>query len=72
LLGSGVFLIMDAFRVKVISANDADIFQARMNGFLESLPEDAIIVDIKYTTAFSGTVALYSAMVQYKTVESWG
>lgn len=62
---------MDAFRVKIISANDGDIFQERMNRFLESLPEDTIIIDIKYTTAFSDSTSLFSAMVQYKTVESW-
>lgn len=56
---------------KLISSNSLDLFEERINEFTRALPQDAVIVNINFsTTAFSSTVE-YSALVQYKQTESW-
>lgn len=58
-------------RFKLISAADPDMFQDRLNRFVESLPPDAMIVDIKFSTSTSGAQTMYAALVHYKSVEEW-
>jgi hypothetical protein len=36
---------MQGVRFKVITGNDPDIFQERLNRFVESLPEDVVLVE---------------------------
>ncbi|WP_337868660.1 hypothetical protein [Meiothermus sp.] len=62
---------MQGMRLKLIAAADPDMFQDRLNRFIESLPEEALIVDIKFSTAISGSQTTYAALVQYKAVEEW-
>jgi hypothetical protein len=62
---------MQGVHLKVIAAADPDIFQERLNRFIESLPNEALIVEIRYSTASNGSHTNYSALLQYKTVEEW-
>jgi hypothetical protein len=57
--------------LKLISASDPDVFQERLNRFVEGLPEEALLLDIKFSTATAGSQTTYSALVQYKAVEEW-
>lgn len=57
--------------LKLISASDPDVFQERLNRFVEGLPEEALLLDIKFSTATTGSQTTYSALVQYKAVEEW-
>ncbi|RDI95235.1 hypothetical protein DV704_07955 [Meiothermus sp. QL-1] len=62
---------MQGVHLKLIAAADPDVFQERLNRFIQSLPEEALLVDIKFSTSQSGNQTTYAALVQYKTVESW-
>ncbi len=62
---------MQGMRVKLIAAADPDMFQDRLNRFIESLPEEALVVDIKFSTTNSTSQTTYAALVQYKSVEEW-
>lgn len=62
---------MQGIRFKLIAAADPDMFQDRLNRFVDSLPQDALIVDIKFSTSTSGTQTMYAALVHYKSVEEW-
>jgi hypothetical protein len=61
---------MQGVRFKVITGNDPDIFQERLNRFVESLPEDVVLVEVKFAVA-EGSSPLFAALVQYKEVEAW-
>ncbi len=62
---------MQGMRVKLIAATDPDVFQDRLNRFIEGLSEETLIVDIKFSTAQAGSQTTYAALVQYKAVEAW-
>lgn len=62
---------MEGLHLKLISANDPDIFQERINRFVHGLPQDALVVDIEFSTTPSGAQTQYSALIQYKAVEEW-
>ena len=58
-------------KCKLVSANDYDLFERRLNDFLASLTSDEVIVDISFATAaLSGSVE-YSALVHYRHTEGW-
>ncbi|ADW21096.1 MULTISPECIES: hypothetical protein [Thermus] len=61
---------MQGVRFKVITANDPDIFQERLNRFVEELPEDVVLVEVKFSVA-EGSSPLFAALVHYKEVEAW-
>lgn len=62
---------MGGVRFRVITANDPDIFQERLNRFVAELAEDTVLVDVKFAANAQGGQATYTALVQYKTVEAW-
>jgi len=62
---------MQGMRLKLIAAADPDVFQERLDRFIEGLPEETIIVDIKFSTSTTASQTLYAALVQYKQVEAW-
>jgi hypothetical protein len=62
---------MQGLHLKLITANDSDMFQDRLNSFVEKLSDDAMIIDIKFATTTSGSQVTYSALVQYKSIEEW-
>ena len=56
---------------RLVTANDASLFQERLDRALESLPDDATIVEIGFdTTADHGTLH-YSALIRLQRTESW-
>lgn len=61
---------MQGVRFKVITANDPDILQERLNRFVDDLPENTVLVDIKFSVAH-GPPPLFAALVYYKEVEAW-
>ncbi|MFZ8812348.1 MAG: hypothetical protein ACO2OU_00375 [Thermus aquaticus] len=61
---------MQGVRFRVITGNDPDIFQERLNRFAESLPEDVVLVEVKFAVA-DGPSPLFAALVHYKEVEAW-
>jgi hypothetical protein len=59
-------------KFKLISSNNFDLFEERLNEFVEDLPTDSTIVDIKFATAALHTTVEYSALVHYQRAENWG
>ncbi|MCX8088626.1 MAG: hypothetical protein ACK40N_08360 [Meiothermus ruber] len=62
---------MHEVQFKLIAATDPDIFQERLNRFVENLPQEALLVDVKFSTSQTGSQTTYAALVQYKSVEAW-
>ena len=58
-------------KLKLITASDIDLFEERLNKFLQGLKKDEIIVDIKYATAALGNSIEHSALIHYQLTESW-
>ncbi len=62
---------MSVPQFKVITSNSLELFEERLNDFVDQMNRDDIIVDVKFaTTALSSTVE-FSALIQYQTTESW-
>lgn len=62
---------MQGVRFKVITANDPDVFQERLDRFVQGLPEEVVLVEVKFSVA-EGSPPLFAALVQYKEVQAWG
>lgn len=60
-----------AAKCKLISSNDFDLFEERLNAFLATLTNDEVVVDIGFATAALANSVEYSALVQYRQTESW-
>jgi hypothetical protein len=58
-------------KFKLISSNNFDLFEERLNEFVESLPTGNMIVEVKFATAALHTTVEYSALVHQQT-EAWG
>lgn len=58
-------------KFKLISSNNMDLFEERLNRFISSLGVDDIIVDVKFSTTAAGQSIEYSALVHYQRTESW-
>ncbi|MCS6867952.1 MAG: hypothetical protein NZ846_07785 [Thermus sp.] len=61
---------MEGVRFKLITGNDPDIFQERLNRFVQDLPENVVLVEVKFSVA-EGPSPLFAALLQYKEVEAW-
>jgi hypothetical protein len=59
-------------KFKLISSNNFDLFEERLNEFVESLPTGNMVVDIKFATAALHTTVEYTALVQHQQAEAWG
>ncbi len=62
---------MKEVHFRLVTGTDPDLFQERLNRAVADLPDDTIIVDVLFSTAHSGRVAEYSALIYYKEVEPW-
>ena len=62
---------MKEVHFRLITGTDPDLFQERLNQTVADLPDDALIVDVLFSTAHSGRVTEYSALLYYKEVEPW-
>ena len=58
-------------KFKLISSTSIDTFEERLNRFVLSIGVDDVIVDIKFSTAPSGTSTEFSALVHYQQTEGW-
>lgn len=58
-------------KFKLVSSTSIDTFEERLNRFVLSLGIDDVLVDIKFSTALSGTNVEYSALVHYQQTEGW-
>lgn len=58
-------------KFKLISSNNFDLFEERLNEFVESLPTE-VILEVKFATTALNTTVEYSALVQYQQAGSWG
>lgn len=60
---------MKGVQFRILTAQDPDLLQERLNRFVEELPEEAILVEVRFS--IGGTPPVYAALVQYKEVEPW-
>ncbi len=58
-------------RFKLISSNNFELFEERLNEFIASLDRDDVIVDVKFSTAALSSTVEFSALVHYHRTESW-
>jgi len=58
-------------RFKLISSNNFELFEERLNEFIGSLDRDDVIVDVKFSTAALSSSVEFSALVHYQRTESW-
>jgi hypothetical protein len=58
-------------QIKLVSANEATLFQERMQRFLEDLPPNALIVDVKFSSTAVNESLVYSALVHVQITEEW-
>jgi hypothetical protein len=58
-------------RFKLISSNNFELFEERLNEFIGSLDRDDVIVDVKFSTAALSSTVEFSALVHYQRTESW-
>jgi hypothetical protein len=59
-------------KFKLISSNKFDLFEERLNEFVESLPSENMVVEVKFATTALSTTVEYSALVQYQQAAAWG
>lgn len=58
-------------KFKLVSSNNFDLFEERLNDFVASLSANDLIVDIKFATAALSSSVEYSALVHYQHTEEW-
>ena len=58
-------------KFKLISSNNFDLFEERLENFVSSLGRDDVIVDVKFATSALQTTVEYSALVHYQPTEPW-
>jgi len=58
-------------KFKLISSNNFELFETRINDFVASLERDTVIVDVKFSTTALNTTVEYSALVHYQQTEGW-
>jgi len=58
-------------KFKLISSNNFELFETRLNDFIGSLERDTVIVDVEFSTAALDTTIEFSALVHYQVTESW-
>lgn len=62
---------MNLPRLKVITSNNLDLFQERLDRYLEQLDRDEAVVDVKFSTAAFGETIEFSALVHTQKTEPW-
>ncbi|MFN2322973.1 MAG: hypothetical protein ABR510_08470 [Trueperaceae bacterium] len=58
-------------RFKVITSNSLELFEERLNAYLDQLDRDEMVVDVKFATAALDTSIEFTALVQTQKTESW-
>ena len=62
---------MDEVAFRLVTGSDPELSQERLQRAVEALPKDAVLVDVKFSTAADAERVTYSALLYYKIVESW-
>ena len=58
-------------KFKLVSSNNYELFQERLDSFVASLADDDVIVDIEFSTAALDTTVEFSALIHYQQTEPW-
>lgn len=58
-------------KFKLVTGADPELFERRLGDFIASMDRDAIIVDVKFSTAMYGSGVEYSVLVHYQTTDAW-
>lgn len=58
-------------KFKLITSNSVEHFERRLGEFLDSLDRDAVVVEVKFSTASYGNGVEFSALVQYQEAPAW-
>ncbi len=58
-------------RFKLISSNNFELFEERLNDFVGSLDRNDVVVDVKFATTALDMTVEFSALVHYQHTESW-
>lgn len=58
-------------KFKLVSSNNFDLFEERLNDFVAALDRDDVIVDVKFSTTALEMTIEYSALVHYQRTERW-
>ncbi len=58
-------------KFKLVTSNDPELFEQRLNDLVASLDRDDIVVDIRFATTAVGSGIEYSAVVHYQTTDDW-
>lgn len=58
-------------KFKLISSNNFDLFEERLENFVASLSDDDVIVDVSFSTSALDTTVEYSALIHYQPTEPW-
>ena len=56
---------------KLISSNNIDRFEERMNDFFSNLSAQEVIVDMKFATTALANSIEYSVLIHYQTTAAW-
>jgi hypothetical protein len=57
---------------KLITAPDADIFEQRLNNFVQDLGPEVVLGHINFsTTVLQGGNVMYSALIAFRKPEAW-
>ncbi len=62
---------MKEVHFRLVTGTDPDLFQERLNNVVEGLSDDAIIVEVLFSSAHTGRNVEFSALIYYKEVEPW-
>ncbi len=62
---------MEELRFRVVTGTDPELFEERINRVVAELPDEAVLVDVKFSATGEGSRALLAALVIYKLVEPW-
>ncbi|MER3452049.1 MAG: hypothetical protein C4327_09630 [Meiothermus sp.] len=60
---------MKGVRFRILTAQDPDLLQERLNRFVSELPEEVVLVEVRFS--MGGSPPVYAVLVQYKEVEPW-
>ncbi|MEJ2666341.1 MAG: hypothetical protein P8Z81_04450 [Deinococcales bacterium] len=58
-------------KFKLVSSNNFELFEERLNDFISSLDRDDVVVDVKFATTALDMTVEFSALVHYQQTESW-
>jgi len=58
-------------RFKLVTSNSLELFEERLNGYVEQLDRNEVVVDVKFATVSLGETLEYTALVQTQKTEAW-